>query len=107
MMRLTCPECRLELVNMDGNLYACANGHAYLAEFEPLYQEKFCLPLIGCFGSEEVECKILGFSIGTMPEYMCSGIKLALLTVGVFVGIKLVKSLLGGGKKPAATVYFY
>ena len=108
MMRLTCPECGLELVSVGGNLYRCANGHEYLAEYEPLYQEKFCLPVIGCFGSEEVPCDILGFEVGVMPEYMCSSIKLVLLTVGVVIGIKLVKKLVGkeeGEKEAVITVY--
>jgi len=109
-MKLTCPECGLELLNVGGNLYRCANGHEYLAEYEPLYQEenKLCIPLIGCFGSEEVPCKILGFDVGVMPEYMCSSIKLVLLAVGVFAGIKLVKALIGKkeGEKEAV-IYVY
>lgn len=110
MMRLTCPECGLELLNISGNLYRCANGHEYIAEYEPIYQEegKFCIPVIGCFSEEPISCNIFGFDVGVMPEYMCSGIKLVLLTVGVVVGIKLVKSLIGGEKKrPEAVVTVY
>jgi len=105
-MRLVCPACGMDLAPAGGSVYVCGNGHAY----EALYQtdQGFCLPIIGCFSGEVKECKILGFSLGNMPEYACSGIRLVLLGVGIFAGVKLVKALLGGfGGKPKTVIYEY
>lgn len=75
-------------------LYRCGNGHLFMAK--PVYQEKFCLPIVNwCFGPETITCTLLGFPIGSMPEYACSGIKLGLTLVGVAGAIYLVKAVLG------------
>ena len=96
-MGLVCPLDGSALARIGGccssrPLYRCVHGHVF--EARPLYQEKPCLPIVGCFGTETVECNILGFSVGSMPEYACSSIKLILLATGVGVGVYILKSLL-------------
>jgi hypothetical protein len=73
-------------------LFKCSYGHVF--EARPVYQQKPCLPIVGCFGAETVTCSILGFTVGSMPEYACSGIKLVLLAAGIGIGLYILKSLL-------------